>query len=159
MATRPSAYPQWTQGLSTQITQPPTDIWQQGYTPSQSPIPDYDNWLLYTINEWIEWFDQQVYSPNTVATITGNTTGAQPVTTYFCNVTSAGFNFTFPASASNAGYKVTLKNASFGSSNVVNLLPTGSDTLEGASSDTLVAGDSKTYQADGNGNWFLVGAE
>ena len=159
MATRPTEYITWTDGAPSKVIEPTSGQKLSGWLGGQAPPNEYMNWCLYILDLWTQWLDQVTYSPNGVALITGTTTAAAPVKTYFCNVTGGAFSVVLPAAASNKGTSFNIKNTTFGSGNVVTMGRTGTDLLEGATTDTVAAGDSKTWKSDGVSNWYLVGAE
>ena len=93
--------------------------------------------------------------PSNTVTITGNTTLAYPARYYAADVSGGGFTATLPAASANNGRTFTVKNISFGSGNTVAVARTGGDLIEGGTSDTIAAGEGRTYFSDGT-NWYLV---
>jgi hypothetical protein len=91
----------------------------------------------------------------TISSITSNTTGASTVETYFADTTGGAFTFTLPAAASNSGVRFLVKHTTFGSANAVSVARTGADLIEGATSDTINAGEAREYVSNGT-NWFLA---
>lgn len=71
-----------------------------------------------------------------------------------CDATSAGFSITLPAASSNAGKVFRIKKVD-SSANVVTIARAGSDTIDGATSFTLISQyESATVISDGT-NWYL----
>lgn len=88
--------------------------------------------------------------------ISGNTTLVSTSHFYFGNTSGGSFNATFPAASSNSGAQFCVKNITFGGGNLVNLVRTGADLFEGATSDSVAAGEQKCYASDGVSNWYLA---
>jgi hypothetical protein len=160
MATKPSQYLNWTNGMAPYVLQPPSGLRTSGWVVGQPSPFQYMNWLFNLIDQWIQWLDSVEPSNPISATISSTTAAAQPTSVYFCNVTAAGFTVNLPASSLNLDYELVIKNISFGSSNIVTVTAAGTDTIEGGSaggSTTLAAGEYIRLHSDGAGNWFQVG--
>ncbi len=74
------------------------------------------------------------------------------------NPTAGGFNVTLPAAASFTGQTIVVKNVS-SSTNIVVVLPTGGDTIDGAASVSL-SGDRFFcgFTSDGVSDWMITKA-
>lgn len=155
--TEPTVFLNWTDGSPSKVVQPPSTQQLSGWTVGE-PIPmQYLNWLFWLTDQWIQWLDYITEPTNRQATITGNTTTAFPISTYLCDASGGGFTATLGLAATlGTGYRVTLKNISIGSSNNVSVARSGSDLIEGGTSDTLSQGDVRTYESDGVSNWWQV---
>lgn len=93
-------------------------------------------------------------TPPASSNITGNTTLSSATARYYFGDTTGGtFTVTLPAAASNDGISFTAKNVTFGGASI-SVARTGADTIEGATSDSITAGEGKTYVSNGT-NWFL----
>jgi hypothetical protein len=72
MATRPTQYIDWCpDGDPTKIILPPSAISSAGYVGGEPPIAQHFNWLLYTMDQWIQWLDQAVGALQGDGTFTG----------------------------------------------------------------------------------------
>jgi hypothetical protein len=157
MSTKPGNYLNWIpSGSSSYISQPSSGQLTTGWIANEAPPFQYLNWLFYYIDQWIQWFDFITTGSNQFEVVTGNTTCGFPITKYFCNTASAGFTMTLPAAASNGGVSFELKNSSFTSGNNVTVARTGSDDIEGGTSDTIAPGEYRKYTSDGVSNWFMM---
>jgi hypothetical protein len=72
--------------------------------------------------------------------------------------TAGGFNVTLPPAVGLVGQIIVLKNVST-STNIVTLLPSGADTIDGLTSQ-LLTGDHFQVQliSDGVSSWMITGA-
>jgi hypothetical protein len=72
--------------------------------------------------------------------------------------TAGGFSATLPAAAGLGGQVIILKNVST-STNIVTVLPTGADTIDGLTSQ-LLTGDhfQASFISDGVSSWMITGA-
>ena len=60
MATKPSTYLNWVPGGGSAIAQPTTTLSAAGWAAGQAPAFQNVNWLFYTLDQWIQWLDQQL---------------------------------------------------------------------------------------------------
>lgn len=73
-----------------------------------------------------------------------------------CDTSAAGFTITIPSAAANAGKQIIVKKIS-SDSNVVTLVPTGTDTLEADTSITFSGQNiSVTLTSNGASGWLLT---
>jgi hypothetical protein len=78
---------------------------------------------------------------------------AQPNTIVWGDSTAGDFPVNLPSAAANgAGMQIWVKNT--GSANLVNITPTGGDTVEGAALLALAPGESAMLVSDGVSNWM-----
>lgn len=89
-----------------------------------------------------------------ISNISGNTTLASTTRYYFCNTTGGTFTVTLPAASTNSGVVFVVKAITFGGASV-SVARTGADTIEGATSDTITAGEGKAYVSNGT-SWFIT---
>jgi hypothetical protein len=70
--------------------------------------------------------------------------------------TLGGFSVSLPIAVNNAGEQITIKNQST-SANVITILPTGGDTIDGGVSATIAAArGSLIFISDGISDWMAV---
>lgn len=67
---KPATLPRWATDL-TNNDAPSSGQMDTGWTPSQTGVSDYDNWVKYWTYKWIEWIDAGVLT-GTDLTLTGN---------------------------------------------------------------------------------------
>lgn len=60
MATKPSSYISWVPGGGSSIAQPTTAQSTTGWAAGQAPAFQHVNWLFYTLDQWVQWLDQQM---------------------------------------------------------------------------------------------------
>lgn len=58
MASRPTERPAWTQGNPGVQDEPTSPEKFGGFAPNQRPSPQWVNWILGNISDWIDWLDQ-----------------------------------------------------------------------------------------------------
>jgi hypothetical protein len=99
--------------------------------------------------------DKDGVIPVPYTTITGDTTVTTANVAVFANATSGAIDVTLYAATSNGGKTLTIKKTD-SSSNTVDILRAGSETIDGETSFTLtVQNESITLMSD-NSNWFIV---
>jgi hypothetical protein len=60
MASRPSTFINWTDGVNTKVVQPPTSKQLQGWVAAEAPPFQYMNWLFYILDQWTQYLDQVI---------------------------------------------------------------------------------------------------
>jgi hypothetical protein len=63
MGSKPSSKPDWTVGnpdFSTVTVEPTTAKKQEGWIPDERPPRETMNWLFFNIDEWIDYFEEQL---------------------------------------------------------------------------------------------------
>lgn len=93
-------------------------------------------------------------NPVSYSNISSNTTLDEAVKNYFADPTAGAFTVTLPLASDNAGNEFTVKHVAFGSANDITVARTASDLIDGETSDTLTAGDFRTYISNGS-NYFI----
>ena len=89
------------------------------------------------------------------ANISSATSGVSTVQNYFGDTSGGAFNFTLPLASANAGVVFNVMNITFGGANLINVLRTSTDLINGATSDSLSAGENKRYRSNGV-NWYIM---
>ena len=95
------------------------------------------------------------YIPAQSKTVTSATTANTNFTYYYGDTSGGAFNFTLPAASKNKGLSYWVMNITFGGSNNMSIIRTGSGTINAATSDTITPGESKHYSSDGS-NWLVM---
>ena len=67
--TKPTQYISWTQGSPTQVAQPTPTQQASGFTAGQRPTYQTLNWLLFTLDNWVQFFDQAIVGTSMSAAI------------------------------------------------------------------------------------------
>ena len=88
-------------------------------------------------------------------TITGDTTLTTANGVVFVNASSGEVDVTLYTADSNGGMQVIVKKTD-SSSNAVNILRAGSDTIDGATSVALLHQNESVTLVSDNSNWFIV---
>lgn len=71
--TKPTAYPNWTNGGS-RVAQPPPTLVATGWQMGQ-PIPDvYLNYLFWLNNQWVQYFDNSLATTVLATSLDNNST-------------------------------------------------------------------------------------
>lgn len=94
------------------------------------------------------------YLPAGVDNISGNTTASSIYKFYYGNTTGGSFTFTLPLAAAYQGLEVNVYNITFGGSNTISVSRSGSDTINGGTSDSIAAGENRRYVSNGTG-WYV----
>jgi len=94
------------------------------------------------------------YLPAGVDNISGNTTASSIYKFYYGTTSGGGFTFTLPLAAAYNGLEVNLYNITFGGSNNISVSRSGSDTINGATSDSITPGDFRRYVSNGTA-WYV----
>jgi hypothetical protein len=137
------------------IVQPPSGQQTTGWVSQQKPPFRYMNWLLYILDQWVQWFDFIGSNTNVTQTVTGTTSVASPNNLYLCNTTGSGFSMNLPTAASSVGYKVKFKNK-WATGNNATVVPNGSDNIEGSNTSVILApGDYLELYSDGT-QWWMI---
>jgi hypothetical protein len=58
MVAKPSQYISWTDGAPTKVIQPPSAQSLAGFVPGEPVVAQYFNWVLWTLDGWIQYLDQ-----------------------------------------------------------------------------------------------------
>lgn len=155
---RPSVFLDWTDGNASKQAQPPAGQKLSGWVANQKGPFRFWNWLFYTTDLWIKYFDSITYSGQAV--ITAATTWDGATRTQLLNPTAGAFNYTLPLAVNYGGQRVTLKNIAALGSNNANIVRSGADTIEGdAGPIALTPRDAMTFEAEAASNtWWLVSA-
>src|ERR1700760_1219292 len=53
--TAPSEFPEWADGGSALVTEPPITKKQQGFNPGEKPAPQFLNWWMLLVFNWIKY--------------------------------------------------------------------------------------------------------
>jgi len=100
-------------------------------------------------------FSDEDFGAQTYANVTAAQALNAAVKYYFADPSGGAFALTLPLASANEGVAFVVKHVAFGSGNDVTVSRTGADTIDGETSDTVTAGESKTYVSNGS-NWFTV---
>lgn len=159
-AIRPTSTVVWTDGSADKVVDPPSAQQLSGWTEGE-PIPfQYLNFLFWNLYQWQAWFDfinGGSGGAGLVSNISANTTGAVPFKYYFCNTSGGGFTFTLPDAATFQGQEFNVMNTTFGGSNNVTVARTGSNLINGDTSDSIDPGTPRRYVSNGT-NWYVLNA-
>lgn len=66
---RPTTLPYWTQGLASQVAQPPQSLRDTGFTAGQPPAAQHVNQLFYELGNWVNFLDDAQGSTSLVGTL------------------------------------------------------------------------------------------
>jgi len=88
-------------------------------------------------------------------TITGDTTATTSNVAIFANATSGAIDVTLYAATSNGGKTLTIKKTD-SSSNTVDIIRAGSETIDGVTTITLIHQNESVTLISDNSNWFIV---
>lgn len=167
MATRPSTFLNWLGGSATPpsqyLTQPPGGQLATGWLSGQPGPFQYENYILWLLDQWIQYLDNTGFEPTSVTLTLGTSqvyAVLPPTTVVFIIGTTAG-GVVIPDSVGNPDYQVTIKNISYGNPTyVLGVSPaTGTDKIENGTAGagiSLSLGQSVTLHSDGAGNYWMV---
>lgn len=153
----PGEFLDWTNGTAPAVLDPPAGQKSAGWAPNQKPPFQYLNWLFYQTDQWLKYLAGVVYQGQ--QTYTANVTWDGLTRTQLLNPTGGLFTFTLPLAVNYGGQRVVVKNIAALGSNNVNVVPSGSDTIEGSLvTYPLTPLDNLMFEAQASTNtWWLVG--
>ncbi len=156
--TQPSTFLFWDTNLANILT-PPAAYLENGYIPGQAYPCEYDNYVIWLLDQWIQFLQQQVSSNGGQTTVTTSQTLTTTYVSWFFNPSGGNLIATLPNSIGVPGQLWRVKNVSFGGSKTVTVvLNLNTDKLEGTLNGTAVLnpGEILIVQSDGAGNYYQM---
>ena len=152
---RPANFLNWVpSGNPAYIQQPPSGQSNTGWLSGQPPPFQFDNYALYTLDQWIQYLDSQG-AAGLYTTVTANYTVVPPIVVVFANATGGAFTVTLPSAVLNPGAVITVKN--IGSANLV-MIASIAGNIDGGSSAFIAPLGVLSFKSDGANWWELVTA-
>lgn len=157
MATRPIEFIDWVpSGNPVDVIEPPSGQKNSGWQPGEIPPAQYENWVYYILDQWVQWLDQ-ITTPQ-LLTVTSNQSLPNTAGTVFANTSGGAITaLTLPAAAGNGALRMTIKNIGIGSGNNATILPFAGDNIENQASVVLAPGDYITVVSDGASTYWQIG--